>query len=98
MKDKGYYVVTGYKYGVDFLAYRDDPNFLHSEYLIVVYDSKTIIETKSILSNERISVANKKKLLIAFVDIPSKTIDKKEQTMNSSQAKIHYIKCSWLQM
>ena len=34
LHEKDYYILPGSKYGVDFLVYKDDPNFVHSTYLI----------------------------------------------------------------
>jgi tRNA-intron lyase len=68
LKEKGFYITSGFKYGSEFLAYRDDPNFVHSEFIIYVVKHEDLIDVKKILQNERISVSNKKKLIMASVD------------------------------
>ena len=37
LKEKNHYIISGFKYGCDFLAYKDDPNFIHSDYLICCF-------------------------------------------------------------
>jgi tRNA-splicing endonuclease subunit Sen34 len=65
LKEKKFYVTSGIKYGADFLLYRDDPNFIHSEYLVYIKDSKKEINIKEIINGERISLSHKKKFLMA---------------------------------
>ena len=68
LKNRGFYALLGFKYGADFLVYRDDPNFIHSEYLLFIYYKKTEINLKELISGERTSQSNKKKYLTAIVD------------------------------
>jgi tRNA splicing endonuclease len=48
--------------------FTDDPNFIHSEFLLFIYDTKDVIDVKKLIENERISVSTKKKYLIASID------------------------------
>ena len=84
LKNKGYYIIPGNNYGVDFLVYKDDPNFVHSEFLVNCYEKNENINIKDIISNERIGWNTKKKLLYGFVEIENKQID--------------YIDLSWFQI
>jgi tRNA splicing endonuclease len=66
------YVTLGQKYGISFLVYKgitqfisDDPNFVHSEYLVYVCKDNEI-NKEDLIRIERISVSTKKKFLIAF--------------------------------
>jgi tRNA-splicing endonuclease subunit Sen34 len=68
LKNKGYYITSGFKYGAEFLLYQDDPNFVHSEYILYINKYNEDISVKTIIKNERISVSNKKKHLIASID------------------------------
>ena len=86
LHSKGYYILPGNKYGVDFLGYKDDPNFVHSTYLISCKNIDEDINTKDIINNERISVGTKKILIYAFVD------------KNENDVKINYINLSWAQI
>ncbi len=43
----------------------DDPNFVHSEFMVVVQDFEKQVEIKEYILNERVSVSNKKKILFA---------------------------------
>ena len=88
LHSKGYYILPGNKYGVDFLGYKDDPNFVHSTYLISCKNIDEYINTKDIINNERISVGTKKILIYAFVD----------KNKNENDAKINYINLSWAQI
>ena len=63
---KGYYILPGNKYGVDFLGYKDDPNFVHSTYLISCKNINENISTKDIINNERISFGTKKILIFVY--------------------------------
>ena len=88
LHNKGYFILPGNKYGVDFLGYKDDPNFVHSTYLILCKKADENIDVKDIINNERISVGTKKVLIYAFVD----------KDKDNSDAKINYINLSWTQI
>jgi tRNA-splicing endonuclease subunit Sen34 len=68
LKEKGFYLTPGFKYGSDFLVYREDPNFIHSEFLLNIKNTQDELNIQNVIRSERISVSNKKKLLMAFVD------------------------------
>jgi tRNA-intron lyase len=82
LKEKGFYVTTGFKYGADFLVYREDPNFIHSEFMLFIYDSKKELNVNELINGERLGVSTKKKFLIASHD----------ETMGT----IKYLNFSWL--
>jgi len=87
LHQKDYFVLPGKKYGVDFLGYKDDPNFVHSNYLISCKKINENIDVKDVINNERVSLATLKGLIYAFVD------NEKEDDM-----KINYINISWTQI
>jgi tRNA-splicing endonuclease subunit Sen34 len=68
LKEKNFYVTLGFKYGADFLVYQDDPNFIHSEFIINVYDELQEINVKELIYGERLGVNTKKKYMIATVN------------------------------
>lgn len=87
LHQKDYFVLPGKKYGVDFLGYKDDPNFVHSNYLISCKKINENIDVKDVINNERVSLATLKGLIYAFVDN-----EKEDDT------KINYINISWTQI
>ena len=87
LHQKEYFIIPGKKYGVDFLVYKEDPNFVHSTYLISCKKIKENIEVKDVINNERVSFGTLKVLLYAFVD------DEKKDDI-----KINYINLSWTQI
>ena len=87
LHQKDYFVLPGKKYGVDFLGYKDDPNFVHSNYLISCKKINENIDVKDVINNERVSLATLKGLIYAFVDN-----EKEDDT------KINYINISWNQI
>ena len=68
LKARGFYVTSGFKYGTDFLLYRDDPNFIHSEFFLNVYHKEDQIDVKQLINAERLGVSIKKQYMAAFVD------------------------------
>ena len=85
------------KYGVDFLGYKDDPNFVHSTYLISCKKIDENIDVKDVINNERISVGTRKILIYAFIDDNKKEKnDEKDNDINN--IKINYINLSWTQI
>ena len=87
LHQKEYFIIPGKKYGVDFLVYKEDPNFVHSTYLISCKKIKENIDVKDVINNERVSFGTLKVLLYAFVD------DEKNDDI-----KINYINLSWTQI
>ena len=75
LKKKKYFVNSGIKFGCDFLVYDNDPTITHSKYLVNCYTKEDKINFKTIISNERISVNTKKKLLYAFVNIADLSVE-----------------------
>jgi tRNA-intron lyase len=82
LKDKKFYVTSGLKYGADFLLYRDDPNFIHSEWLVYTKEYKSDISLKEIINGERISMSHKKKFLVASVDEKNQVVFYNMQWLN----------------
>ena len=93
LHSKGYFILPGSKYGVDFLGYKDDPNFVHSTYLISCKKIDENIDVKDVINNERISTGTRKILIYAFVDE-----NKSEKDEKNNDYKINYINLSWIQI
>jgi tRNA-intron lyase len=82
LKEKGFYVTSGFKYGANFLVYRDDPNFIHSEFMLFIYDSNKELNVNKLINGERLGVTTKKKFLTAGYD--------------ETTGKIKYLNFNWL--
>ena len=50
LHQKDYFVIPGNKYGVDFLVYKNDPNFVHSTYLISCKKVNENIDVKNVIN------------------------------------------------
>ena len=90
LHNKGYFILPGNKYGVDFLGYKDDPNFVHSTYLISCKKAEENIDVKDVINNERISVGTRKVLIYAFIE--------KNEDEDNNDIKINYLNLSWTQI
>lgn len=86
LKEKDLYLISGFKFGCDFLAYKEDPNFIHSDFLICCFEKNDNIDVKNIILNERISITNKKKLIFAFA------------SSEMEDNKVEYANLSWVQI
>ena len=69
------------------MVYKEDPNFVHSTYLISCKKIKENIDVKDVINNERVSFGTLKTLIYAFVD-----------DENNEDTKINYINLSWAQI
>ena len=87
LHQRDYFIIPGKKYGVDFLVYKEDPNFTHSNYLISCKKINENIDVKDVINNERVSLGTLKTLLYAFVD-----------DTNKDDIKINYLNLSWTQI
>lgn len=59
LKYKGYYVLSGFKYGSEFLIYKEDPNFYHSEYMIII-DKSILLNRSYVIDRNKNSAENTK--------------------------------------
>lgn len=62
---KQFYIQSGLKYGSEFLVYEDDPNLVHSKYMVNSYYSS---EKFSLVQAQRLARNTKKDLLVFIVD------------------------------
>jgi len=68
LKKNNFFILCGKKYGCDFLIYKNDPNFCHSDYLVnIINNDNNEIIINEIILNERISVNIRKKIIFAFI-------------------------------
>ena len=83
------------------MVYKEDPNFVHSTYLISCKKIDENIDAKDIINNERISVGTKKILIYAFVDkneVKDNDKDEEKNNNDNNEVKIKYINLSWTQI
>lgn len=68
LHDKGYFMTAGDRFGCDFLAYKDDPLIVHSEWMVFVVDySKEIITPHAVVSLGRLGNTSHKTSVYATV-------------------------------
>ncbi|MBN1785615.1 MAG: tRNA-intron lyase [Candidatus Methanofastidiosa archaeon] len=67
LRDRGYIVKTGFKYGCHFRVYRNTVEE-HAEYLVHSYVEHGSMEVDEIIKQARLAHSVKKKLVIALVD------------------------------
>ncbi len=70
LKDRGYVIKTGFKYGSDFRLYNrgGGPGKGHSDYLVKIIYENYVIDALDFSSYVRVSHGVNKKLLLAIVD------------------------------
>ena len=70
LKDRGYVIKTGFKYGTEFRLYNrgGGPGQGHSDYLVKIIFENYDINALDFASNVRVSHGVNKKLLLAIVD------------------------------
>jgi len=74
LREKGYIVKSGMKYGVTFMVYKYGPGIDHAPFLVDVVVRKNKISASEILRAGRLSHNVRKKLIIASVDPMAKKI------------------------
>ena len=84
LREKGYVVRSGIKYGADFAVYTIGPGIEHAPYLVIGLDENSKITSNELLSFGRVSHSTRKELLLAIV--------------NLNTGKIRYIMFKWLKM
>ncbi|ELA42101.1 uncharacterized protein VICG_00742 [Vittaforma corneae ATCC 50505] len=65
LESLGFSVNDGIKYGLDLLAYTDDPSRVHSKYGVIISNGMTF---QQLVAYQRICTSNNKTLLIALVN------------------------------
>ena len=70
LRDRGFVVRSGMKYGVDFTVYEKGPGLEHAPYLVQVYRSGEYINPIHIVRIGRLSHSVRKTLVLAIIDEP----------------------------
>ncbi|RLG86406.1 MAG: tRNA-intron lyase [Thermoprotei archaeon] len=74
LREKGYIVRSGMKFGADFAVYEKGPGYEHAPYLVTVMKLTDNIDPIEIVSAGRVSHSVRKRLIIALVDPTNHTI------------------------
>jgi len=75
LRDRGYIVRSGMKFGTDFAVYEIGPGYEHAPYLVLVVDSSSMLDPISIVRLGRLSHSVKKHSVLAVVDRDRGRID-----------------------
>ncbi len=68
LRDKGFVVISGLKFGVDFAVYRKGPGLEHAPFLVDVIESGTKIGSDELVRAGRLATSVRKRFIYAIVD------------------------------
>ncbi|ARM75784.1 tRNA-intron lyase [Acidianus manzaensis] len=74
LRDKGFIVRSGIKFGADFAVYTLGPGIEHAPYVVIALDAKTKVLANELMSFGRVSHSTRKKLILGIVDSTTKNI------------------------
>jgi len=75
LRDKGYVVRSGAKYGSDFAVYTVGPGVEHAPYLVTVVDVRAKLSPTELMGFGRVSHSVRKRLILAFVDAERERVE-----------------------
>lgn len=75
LRDKGYIVSPGIKFGCDFAVYEHGPGIDHAPYLVQVYKPTDAITSTGIVLAGRLATTVKKQFILAIPQIDEKKVD-----------------------
>jgi tRNA-intron endonuclease len=67
LRDRGYIILTGMKFGCDFAVYENGPGIDHAPYLIQVMSGKDTISATYLVLSGRLATTVRKQFIIAIV-------------------------------
>ena len=68
LRDRGYVVTPGIKYGSDFAVYEDGPGIDHAPYIVQIIDSEDQLSAAEIVKAGRLAATVKKSFILAVVN------------------------------
>ncbi|BBD71791.1 tRNA-intron lyase [Sulfodiicoccus acidiphilus] len=74
LRDKGFIVRSGIKFGADYAIYTIGPGVEHAPYLVVALDAASQISVNELMGFGRVSHSVKKRLILALVDEKAKWV------------------------
>lgn len=75
LRDKGYVVISGLKFGTDFAVYKRGPGLEHAPYIVDVMRGDEEINTDEIIRAGRLATSVKKRFIIAVPNTVTGTIE-----------------------
>lgn len=75
LRDKGYVVSPGIKFGCDFAVYEQGPGIDHAPYLVQVYRSTDEMTATSIVLAGRLATTVKKQFILAIPKVTERKVD-----------------------
>lgn len=68
LRDRGYIVTPGIKYGCDFAVYESGPGIDHAPYVVQIIDSDDILTASEIVKAGRLATTVRKSFILAVLD------------------------------
>jgi tRNA-intron endonuclease len=68
LRDRGYIVTPGIKYGCDFAVYESGPGIDHAPYVVQIIDSDDILTASEIVKAGRLATTVRKSFILAVID------------------------------
>ncbi len=75
LREVGYVVTPGIKFGSDFAVYEHGPGIDHAPYLVQVMNPSTPITATSLVRSGRLATTVKKQFIIAIADVKKASVD-----------------------
>lgn len=75
LRDRGYIVTPGIKFGCDFAVYERGPGIDHAPYLVQVYRDRDILTATGIVLAGRLATTVKKQFILAIPRVKSGKVD-----------------------
>ncbi|HYY66261.1 MAG TPA: tRNA-intron lyase [Nitrososphaeraceae archaeon] len=75
LRDKGYIVSPGIKFGCDFAVYEQGPGIDHAPYLVQVFKSTDYMTSTGIVLAGRLATTVKKQFIVAIPRVKEKKVD-----------------------
>ena len=75
LREEGYVVTPGIKFGSDFAVYEHGPGIDHAPYIVQVMGPEATITATSMVRSGRLATTVRKQFIIAIPDMEKKTID-----------------------
>ncbi len=75
LRESGFVVGPGIKFGSDFAVYEHGPGIDHAPYLVQVADDKSRITATAVVRSGRLATTVRKQFIIAVVDAKSRKVD-----------------------
>jgi tRNA-intron endonuclease len=75
LRDKGYIVSPGIKFGCDFAVYERGPGIDHAPYLVQVYRVTSSLTATGLVLAGRLATTVKKQFVLAIPKVKERTVD-----------------------